>query len=330
VTTLDVSSTTPIPYVSLADASVQDHSTGDKQFPGLHNDCSWIWAMVDTEDGKRYEMIRCISASGTFDFTLHECSTDLWATPKNVRFPGEQDLYWGPILWLGHGGEQVLFPANVLMGQRHPITLTLGPEKYVWKDDDVIDMVMTPLPGNVTRIYVPGLPDDVGYTSTGCTLSGSINGSAITGGYGGIDRMYCLPGMSCQVSKIAELEHYWFVWAALMEDGTYETGNAMLGSGDYATATFRRPGETPVIATNTEVGSKVVWEERNGVNQPVRATLEYGGKAFDFEATHNAANAGVALGIAWMHGEVQERGGKKPVKSWATMEVIKIRATPRD
>ena len=34
---------TPVPFVLLSDASVQDHSTGDKQFPGLHNDCSWIW-----------------------------------------------------------------------------------------------------------------------------------------------------------------------------------------------------------------------------------------------------------------------------------------------
>jgi hypothetical protein len=46
---LDLATSTIVPYLSLADASVQDHSIGDKQFPGLHNDCSWIWAMVDTE-----------------------------------------------------------------------------------------------------------------------------------------------------------------------------------------------------------------------------------------------------------------------------------------
>ena len=51
---------------------------------------------------------------------------------------------------------------------------------------------------------------------------------------------------------------------------------------------------------------------------------------FDFNATHNAAAAAVSLGIAWMHGDVQEQDGPKPVKSWSTMEVIKIRATPRD
>src|SRR6187431_2971093 len=101
----------PIPYVSLADASVQDHSTGDKQFPGLHNDCSWIWAMIDTEGGKRYEAIRCLSASATFDFTLHECATNLWQHPANVRFPGEQDMYWGPILWFERQGSQTFFPA---------------------------------------------------------------------------------------------------------------------------------------------------------------------------------------------------------------------------
>ena len=161
-------------------------------------------------------------------------------------------------------------------------------------------------------------------------MTGSIEGSKITGGYGGIDRMFCLPGMSCQVSKIAELEHYWFVWGSIMEDGSWETGNAMLGAGNYATATFHRQGETPVIATNEDVGSKVVWEARDGVNQPVKATLTFGGHTFNFEATHNAAAAGVSLGIAWMHGIVQEEGGPTPVQNWSTMEVIKIRATPRD
>ena len=100
---------------------------------------------------------------------------------------------------------------------------------------------------NVTRIYVPGLPDDVGYTSSGCTLSGSIEGSPITGGYGGLDRMYCLPGMSAHVSKIAQLEHYWFVWGALFDDGHWETGNTMLGAGGYAACALFRPG-WPVAA----------------------------------------------------------------------------------
>ena len=50
----------------------------------------------------------------------------------------------------------------------------------------------------------------------------------------------------------------------------------------------------------------------------------------DFAATHNAAAAAVSLGIAWMHGDVQEQGGPTPVEAWSTMEVIKIRATPRD
>ena len=66
------------------------------------------------------------------------------------------------------------------------------------------------------------------------------------------------------------------------------------------------------------------------MSQPVRATLSFGGRTFNFEATHNAAAAGVSLGIAWMHGVVQEEGGPKPVKSWSTMEVIKVGATPRD
>lgn len=238
-------------------------------------------------------------------------------------------MYWGPILWFERQGNQTFFPANMNLAGKHPISISIG-RGIVWKDDGIIDVVLTPLPGSVTRIYVPGLPDDVGYTSSGCTVSGMIAGARITGGYGGIDRMYCLPGMSCQVSKIARLEHYWFVWAALMEDGSWQTGNCMPGSGAYATATFRAPGEKPIIATNDGVKAKVVWEERGGVNQPVRATLSFGGRTFDFEATHNAAAAGVSMGIAWMHGDVQQRGCPKPVKSWSTMEVIKIRATPRD
>ncbi|MBO0856135.1 MAG: hypothetical protein J2P18_20485, partial [Nocardia sp.] len=62
----------------------------------------------------------------------------------------------------------------------------------------------------------------------------------------------------------------------------------------------------------------------------VRARLEFGGRTFDFEATHNAASAAISLGVAWMHGDMREAGGPRPVEGWSTMEVIKIRATPRD
>ncbi len=326
-----------VPYVSLADASVQDHSTMDRQFPGLHNDLVFLWAMLDTEDGNRYELVRCLSASGAFDFNVHVCPTDLWSHPTNIRFPGESDLYWGPVIWHeskdrdSQDKTQRVFPLNTAMAARHSMTISFGPNRYVWKEDDgCIDVVMTPLPMSVTAIYVPGLPDDVGYTSSGCTVAGSILGSTITGGYGGLDRMYCLPGLSAQVSKIAELEHYWFVWGSILSDGRWETGNAMLGTGDYATATFQRQGEPPIIATNGEVRSKVSWETKSEVSQPVHAQLSFGGRTFDFEATHNAAAAAVSLGIAWMHGIMREVGGPQPVESWSTMEIIKIRATPRD
>jgi hypothetical protein len=255
----------------------------------------------------------------------------LWTHPTNLRFPGESDLYWGPILWFDVDGKQTFFPANRAMSKRHPISISLGPKEYVWKEhEDCIDVVLTPLPMNVTAIYVPGLPDDVGYTSSGCTVEGSIDGSKITGGYGGLDRMYCLPGLSAQVSKIAELEHYWFVWRSILSDGRWETGNAMLGAGNYATATFQRQGEAPIIATNDDVKSKVIWETNGDARQPSQASLSFGGRTFIFEATHNAAAAAVSLGIAWMHGTMQEAGGPKPVKSWSTVEIIKLRATPRD
>jgi hypothetical protein len=113
-----------------------------------------------------------------------------------------------------------------------------------------------------------------------------------------------------------------------LSDGRWEAGNAMLGTGNYATATFHRQGEPPVLA-NDNVKSKVIWETRGDVRQPHLASLSFGGRTFNFEATHNAAAAGVSLGIAWVHGTMQERGGLKPVKIWSTMEVIKSRATPR-
>ena len=66
--------------------------------------------------------------------------------------------------------------------------------------------------------------------------------------------------------------------------------NAMLGAGGYATATWHRQGFDPIIATNADVESKVVWEDReNGESQPVSASLTFGGRTFDFTTTHNAA-----------------------------------------
>ena len=310
-----------VPTVSVLDASTQDHSFGDRQFPGLHNDLNWIWAMVDTENGRRYELIRCFGKSGTFDFTVHECHPDIWAYPRHVRVPGEEDLYWGPVIWFD-SGSPTLFPANMTMAAKHRLALTLDPAGYVWKEDDVVDVVLTPLPGNVTVIEVPGRPDPVAYTSSGCSVTGTIEGSRVVGGYGGLDRMYCLPEISCQTSKMANLEHYWFVWRAEFEDGSWETGNCMLGAGGYATATCRRAGEAPVIATNGDVEAKVSWIDQDGASQPHLARLAFGGRTFEFTGTHNAAACAAALGIAWLHGAVQEAGGRTPVRSWATMEVI--------
>ncbi|MEV0708735.1 hypothetical protein [Nocardia aurea] len=318
----EVSTAQIVPDVTMVDASRQDHSTADKQFPGLHNDLLFLWAMVDTADGRRYELVRTLSASATFDFTLHECHPDLWEYPRTVRIPGERDLYWGPIIWLDRHGTRTVLQANVTMAAKHSMTIALSPEKYVWKEEDVIDVLLTPLPSNVTRIDVPGPPDDVGYTSSGCAVSGTIEGSEIVGGYGGLDRMYCLPGISAQISKMAHLEHYWFVWGAIFDDGHWETGNAMLGAGGYATATFHRQGEAPLVATNDEVDAKVLWETKGDVSQPHLASISFCGRTFDFQATHNAAACAAALGIAWLHGTVREQGGPEPTNSWSTMEVI--------
>ena len=48
------------------------------------------------------------------------------------------------------------------------------------------------------------------------------------------------------------------------------------------------------------------------MSQPIIARLSFGDRTFEFEATHNAAAAAVSLGIAWMHGIMQEAGGPKP------------------
>jgi hypothetical protein len=42
-----------VPQVAMADPAAQDHSTRDKQFPGIYNDLNFLWAMVDTENGQR-------------------------------------------------------------------------------------------------------------------------------------------------------------------------------------------------------------------------------------------------------------------------------------
>ena len=131
------------------------------------------------------------------------------------------------------------------MAEKHPITVELGPDRFVWKDDGVIDVVMTPLVNNVETIYIPGLPDNVGYTSSGCTVTGTIEGSTVTGGIGGLDRMYVEPGMTSHLCKTAVLEHYWIVWNSLMEDECWQTGNVWLGEGDFATALFNPPGDAP-------------------------------------------------------------------------------------
>lgn len=326
---IDVSKVNIIPYVHLADASIQDNSPGDTQFPGVYSDSWWFWAMVDTEDGKRYELLRALSRRTAFDFLVAECPKDIWANPKTVRYPGENELYWGSIMWLENNGVYTVFPTNLNLASKHSFSISAGPKEFVWKDgDNCIDVVLTPLPLNVTTIYVPGLPNDVGYTSSGCTVAGSVEGSKITGGYGGLDRMYHMPGVT--ESKIAILEHYWFVWGSILSDGRWESGNAMLGTGNFALATFHRQGEPPIVATNDDVKAIVKWAEKDGVSQPHLASISFCGRTFKFEGDHNAAAWVISSGVAWLHGTAYEEGGPKPEKSWSTMEVIKVRATPRE
>jgi hypothetical protein len=286
--------------------------------------------MVDTEDGKRYGLFRALCASAAMGFSVHECSTNRWTYPQALRSVRQANLYWGQILWLESGGQSSLMPLAEAVAEQYPITLELGPERLVWKDDDLIDVVLTPIPRNVTTIYMPGPPGDAGYTSAGYSVAGTVNGSRVTGGYGGVDRMYVAYGLSAHTSKTAALENYWIVWGSLMEDGSWHTGNVYLGEGGLATATFNRPGQEPVIAINEAVRSTVEWDSDGETRLPRTAMLAFGGYTFQWEPTHNAAFNGPGARFAHLYGSVQEVGGPKPVKSWSTMEIIKARATPRN
>jgi hypothetical protein len=142
--------------------------------------------------------------------------------------------------------------------------------------------------------------------------------------------MYITPGLSAHLSKTAWLENYWIVWASLMEDGSWQTGNVFLGERYLASATFNEPGQLPVIAVNEGVKSTIVWDSNGDARLPCAATLAFGGRTFQWQPTHNAIFAGPTARFGHLYGTVQEVGGPKPVKSWSTMEIIKARATPRD
>jgi hypothetical protein len=317
------------PHVSVADASAQDHSMRDTQFPGLFNDALYLWAMVDTENGKRYGLFRALSAIAAIGFSVHECSTDRWTYPQTPRSLRQSNLYWGQSLWLDKSGRSVLLPLATEVAEQHPIAVELGPTQHWWKEDDIVDVELAPLPMNVTAIHLPGPPGEAGYTSSGCLVSGSVAGSRVTGGYGGLDRMYAAPGLCSYLSKTAMLENYWIVWASLMKDGSWQTGNVFLGEGALATATFSRPGHAPVIETNECVRSTVVWDARGERKLPRSAKISFGGHTFLWEPTHNAIFAGPSARFAHLYGIVQEQGAPPPVKSWSTMEIILARAAPR-
>jgi hypothetical protein len=327
---VDLSKITTVPRVAVVDSSTQDYSTQDGQFPGLAEDAFYLWAQVDTEDGRRYGLNRALTKSAAMSANLFEASPDIWRYPTRlIREAGISDLYWGEVVWLDNGDVSTLVPANQAVVAKHPISVVLSPERYVWKEEDVIDLVLTPLPRNVDVFSIPGPPDHAGYTSSGCAVSGAVNGSKIVGGYGGIDRMYAEPGLSTNLCKAAALEHYWLVWHSLMEDGSWQTGNVWLGEGNFATGVFNRPGKAPVIAVNDDVKNTVTWDSRGDMRHPVSAKLSFGGRTFDWNITHNATPAGARAVWAHYYGVVQEEGGPKPVKSWATLEVITMRAKPR-
>jgi hypothetical protein len=326
----DADDSKTVAHLSLSEASEQDYSPEDGQFPGLVQGNAYLWAIVDTEDGKRYNLNRSMNKHSAMYASIVEASPDVFKFPTNIlRQPGLSDVYSGEARWVTKDRVTTLVPSDAGMLAKHPIAMQFGPNRYVWQEDGIADLVLTPVPRNVVRFVIPAASHDEGYTSSGCAVSGAINGVKVSGGYGGLDRMYAPPGLPPQQTATGALEHYWIVWGALMPDGSWQTGNVWLGDGRFATALFNRPGEPPVIATNEAVANTVAWETKGGLSLPTSATFGFGGRTFRWEARYNAAPAGPTARAYHVFGVVQEDGGPRPVNSWSTMEMITARARPR-
>jgi hypothetical protein len=184
---------------------------------------------------------------------------------------------------------------------------------------------MEPL-GAAMRYRCPGPPDDFGYTSQICRVEGMVDGKEVRG-HGGCDRYYGEPGIVWLQSKgFRLLEELWWVWAGEHDDGRQEHGTAITGPGDFRVGFFHRDGEEPVAVSELDVD--VHWEERDGRRLPVGATLRFGGRTFEYEASGNVTIPGADLFINWMHGAMGEHGTPVPAQRFSWLEYFKHLAQP--
>jgi len=305
---------------------VDDYGRRAATFEGLGFHTAWLWAGVTGEDGRRYALLREHEVGCSYLYFGLEIAPDIWSDPgvRHANFPGVDDLYCGAVRYEADGEAHLISATN----PAYPaMEVSLSPTKHTWREADWMDIAMEPL-GVAMRYRCPGEPDDFGYTSQICRVTGTVDGQVVQG-FGGYDRYYGEPGVVWGQSKgFRFLEELWWVWAGEHADGRQEHGTAITGPGEFRVGFFHRDGEEP-IAVN-ELAADVEWEERDGRRLPVAATLRFAGREFKYRATGNVTIPGADLFINWVHGELTESGSLVPVQLFSWLEFFKHLATPGD
>ncbi len=296
-----------------------DYGRRAETFDGLGFGTAWLWAGVATTDGGRFAVLREHEVGSTSLYYGLELGSDIWSSPsvRQALIPGMDRLYLGQVAYepedTGHRitGSNPAYPG---------FTALLAPDTIHWVESDWLDLTYEPL-GPAMRYRCPGRPDDFGYTSQICRVSGTVDGKPVDG-FGGYDRSYHEPGVIWRQSKgFTALEEFWWVWAGVLEDGRAEIGWAIAGEHGFGLGAFHRVGEEPVAATNIDY--EIRWEERGGRRLPAGATIAFGGRTFEYAANGNVTIPGADLFIDWMHGEMREQGGPEPVQRFSWLEFFK-------
>lgn len=298
---------------------IDDYGRFATTFRNLGFQTAWLWACVTTYGGKRYALVREHSLSETTRLFTIEVSKDIWQPPtvRHAPVPGLDGYYWGRIDYEGEDEAWRIDSRNPSYGELH---VSLSPERLRWSESNWLDLEMTPL-GQALRYRCPGPPDDFGYTSQICRISGTVDGEPAEG-FGGYDRAYHEPGFVWTQSKGHRfLEEYWWVWAGLDAKGRQEHGIVITGPHNFHVAFFHRDGEDP-IATN-QLRNEIFWEERNGRRLPAGATLEFAERRFRYRAAANVTPAGADLLFDWLHGEMVEQDRQSAVRCFSWCEYFK-------
>ncbi len=314
------------PDVDAFEPRSDDYGRRARTFDGLGFQTGWLWAGVTAEDGRRYTLLREHQIGCTYLYYGLEIAPTIWSNPvvRHATIPGVDDLYCGAVRYEADGDAHSLRSTNPLYPS---MSVSLAPAGHTWREADWMDVAMEPL-GVAMRYRCPGQPDDFGYTSQICRVTGSVDGQAVRG-FGGYDRYYGEHGVVWGQSKgFRFLEELWWVWAGEHADGRQEHGIAITGPGEFRVGFFHRDGEDPVAVN--ELAAEVEWEERDGRRLPVAATLGFGGRQFEYRATGNVTIPGADLFINWVHGELTEVGSEWPAERFSWLEFFKHLATPAD